>query len=94
MDTLASKRFWVSGGRLQDQEIAGWLKRRIAQCRQGGEIDIPDDVPIFELDIDSIEAVLISADLEDLLGREISPDLLYVYPTIAELSNHLAEPCS
>ena len=76
---------------MQAVEIAQWLRQRIARCREGVDSDIPDDVPIFELDVDSVEAVLISADLEDLLGREITPDLLFNFPTIAELSGHLAD---
>ena len=76
---------------MQAADIADWLKQRIAACRKDGTGDISYDVPIFELDVDSIEAVLISADLEDMLGRAITPDLLFVFPTIAELSQHLAD---
>ncbi|MGE0666976.1 MAG: acyl carrier protein [Sphingomonadales bacterium] len=76
---------------MQASDIAEWLRQRIARCREDNDADIPDDVPIFELDIDSVEAVLISADLEELLGREISPDLLFNFPTISELSGQLAE---
>lgn len=39
--------------------------------------------------LDSAEAVRMVGDLEDFLGRRLSPSLPYKYPTIEALSQHL-----
>jgi hypothetical protein len=37
-----------------------------------------------------MQAVALSGKLEEWLGRRLSPTLIYNYPTIAALANHLA----
>lgn len=57
------------------------------------------DVPPTSIDItmpfqyfnqDSVKALVTLKELEALLGRELSPTLVWNYPTIQELANHLA----
>ena len=43
------------------------------------------------LGLDSANSVFLIVELEDRLGLELSPDLLFEYPTIRELARHLAE---
>jgi acyl carrier protein len=43
------------------------------------------------LGVDSAMAVYLVMELEDWLGMELAPDVVYEYPTAAELSKYLAE---
>jgi acyl carrier protein len=42
------------------------------------------------LGLDSANSVFLIVELEDWLGLELTPDLLFEYPTIGELARHLA----
>jgi len=75
------------------QEIRTWLISRIAE-RTGTE---PQEIGVWEpftvFGLVSKDAVGIAAELEDWLGRRFSPNLLYDYPSIGVLTQHLtAQP--
>jgi acyl carrier protein len=42
------------------------------------------------LGLDSANSVFLIVELEDWLGLELTPDLLFEHPTIGELARHLA----
>ena len=72
-------------------KIQDWL---VAQISQGlgvslQEIDIQE--PFASYGLDSVRAVRLSAQLEDWLGYKLTPTLVYDYPTIASLSQYLAQ---
>ncbi len=72
-------------------EIEAWLRERLAQelgC-DFREIDPTLDFSAFSLD--SLKAVRLAGELEDWLGRPISPTLVWDYPTIARAARHLGE---
>lgn len=46
--------------------------------------------PFNRYGLDSSAAVVLAGDLEDWLGRKIEPNLLYNYPTIEALVQHLS----
>lgn len=72
------------------QAIQSWLVTRIAE-EFGLDPDAIDPNAAFdELGIASRDAVTLSGDLEDHLGRKLSPTLLWEYPSIAQLAEHLA----
>ena len=52
------------------------------------EVDVA--VPFDEFGLDSEVVVELTGELEDFLGRRLSPTLAFEYPTIEELSQHLA----
>ncbi|MBD2580663.1 type I polyketide synthase [Oscillatoria sp. FACHB-1406] len=71
-------------------KIQAWLIENIA-ARLGFsplEIDSRESFAVYGLD--SVQAVRLTADLEDFLGRKLSPTLAYDYPTIEELSQYLS----
>ncbi len=71
------------------EEIEKWLVARIAE-RLGistQEIDIQQ--PLVEYGLSSLAAVGISGELQELLGRSLSPTLLYDYSTIESLALYL-----
>jgi acyl transferase domain-containing protein/acyl-CoA synthetase (AMP-forming)/AMP-acid ligase II/acetylornithine/succinyldiaminopimelate/putrescine aminotransferase/predicted amino acid dehydrogenase/acyl carrier protein len=53
-----------------------------------GQIDPSQTFASYGLD--STDAVAIAVEMEELLGRELSPTLSWDYPTIDELASHLA----
>ena len=70
--------------------ISDWLAAKLAG---------PLGVPAFEVDptrpfatfgLGSLRAIALAGELEDWLGRPLSPTLLYEYPTVEALSRHLA----
>ena len=71
-------------------QIQNWLVKYLAK-----ELEItPDEVhvtiPFDDYGLDSYTAVGMSGDLEDWLGCELDPTLLYDYPTIDTRARYLA----
>jgi acyl carrier protein len=82
------------GGSPDAGAIATWLRTRLAE-RLGlfpDEIDIDEEFANYGLN--SIEAVNLSGDLENFLGRRLPPTLLWDYPTIGAIADYLAEDTS
>ena len=71
-------------------EIQAWIVAYIADLLEvdGEEIDVT--IPFDRYGLDSSAAVGLTGDLEDWLGREINPTLLYDYPTVEALVQHLS----
>ncbi|MDF5730186.1 MAG: type I polyketide synthase, partial [Rhizonema sp. PD38] len=70
------------------EAIEAWLISKIrAQLASSEEIDIRQ--PLVQYGLSSLAAVGISGDLQEWLGREISPTILYDYPTIESLAQYL-----
>ncbi len=55
---------------------------------QAEEVEM--NLPFDRYGLDSSAAVGMTGDMEDWLGLELDPTLLYDYPTIAALAQHLA----
>lgn len=71
--------------------IQTWLQEQIADKLKSHAADIDIHAPFEQFGLDSLALVSISGDLEDWLGESVNPTLLYGYPTIAALADHLAE---
>jgi len=72
-------------------EIQNWLIIQISKQLgvESDEIDIRE--PLDSYGLDSAQAILIAGKAEKLLGYQISPVLIWHYPTIEQLSQRLAE---
>ncbi|MFA6110075.1 MAG: AMP-binding protein, partial [Candidatus Latescibacterota bacterium] len=73
-------------------QVESWLIDRLA-----GRLGLaPDQLevgrPLAEYDLDSLAAVRLSGELGEWLGRELSPTLVYDYPTIRALAQYLTGP--
>ena len=73
------------------QQISKFLVEKIAKSYDAATTEIDVNEPLVDYGLDSLEAVNISNDLAKLIGRKISPTLVYDYPTIAQIASHLAE---
>jgi acyl carrier protein len=51
---------------------------------------IDTEMTFARMGLDSANSVFLIVELEDWLGLELTPDLLFEHPTICELARHLA----
>ncbi|MCK9460908.1 MAG: acyl carrier protein [Proteobacteria bacterium] len=72
-------------------EVRVWLKARVAVRLGMMPEEVPADQPVTRLGVDSTEAVVISGELQEWLGRRVAPTALWDHPTIDALAEHLAE---
>lgn len=72
------------------EAIEDWLIAKISeQLASAQEIDTQQ--PLVNYGLNSLAAVSISGELQEWLGREVSPTLLYDYPTIESLARYLGQ---
>ena len=74
---------------LNQTQLQTWLQTHVAELldRKPDEIDI--DRPLGEQGLDSVDAVGLTGELEDLLGLELDPTLAFEHPSISALVKHL-----
>lgn len=72
------------------EAIQGWLIDKLAEVLEiePNQIDVRQDFE--EYGLGSAEAINLSGDLEDFLGRRLPPTLLWDYQNIEAVANHLA----
>jgi acyl transferase domain-containing protein/acyl-CoA synthetase (AMP-forming)/AMP-acid ligase II/pimeloyl-ACP methyl ester carboxylesterase len=75
----------------QENQIQNWLIDNLAQRLNipASEIDINE--PFASSGLNSVDAVSLSADLEDWLKIKLSPTIVFDYPNIAELAAYLGQ---
>ena len=71
--------------------IQHWLSTQVAEQLGLVSQDIDAHAPFSAYGLDSITGVSLAGDLEEWLGISLSPTLLWDYPTVATLSQYLAE---
>lgn len=75
---------------MNSEELAQWMTRYIAKGLKIQASSIRPDVVLSDYGVDSVFAVLLSGELADLTGLDIAPNILYEFPTVGQLSDHLA----
>ncbi|RCJ25062.1 phosphopantetheine-binding protein [Nostoc sp. ATCC 43529] len=73
-----------------ETEIQNWLVSYIAELLEVDLDKIDITIPFDRYGLDSSAAMELSGELEDWLGRELAPTLLYDYPTIEALAKNLS----
>ena len=71
-------------------KIQDWLVTHVAQALKVNANRIDRRAPFAQYGMDSAQAISLSADLEDWLGRSLVPTIVYDYPTIEALAHYLA----
>ncbi|MER5769820.1 acyl carrier protein [Streptomyces sp. NPDC001985] len=70
------------------EELRAWLTERVAEyARYDGEIR--HEVPFAEYGLDSVYALAMCGDIEDHLGIEADPTIMWDHPTIVSLADAL-----
>src|SRR2546423_13861907 len=74
-----------------EEAIRTWLVENIASVvnMDPGQIDVHQTFDNYGLD--SLQAVSLSGDLENWLSTEISPTVVWDYPTVEQLARYLSE---
>ncbi|MFP4100771.1 acyl carrier protein [Coleofasciculus sp.] len=72
-------------------EIQAWMVSYLAELLEVRPNQVKVTIPFDQYGLDSSAAVGMTGDLEDWVGRKIDPTLLYDYPTVKDLAQHLAE---
>ncbi|NES00531.1 MAG: acyl carrier protein [Symploca sp. SIO1B1] len=72
-------------------EIQNWLVSYLTGFLEIDPDEVDPTIPFERYGLDSSTAVALTGDLEDWLGSELDPTLLYDYPTIETLAQHLAD---
>ena len=75
---------------LTEQEIQAWLISNISAVVEIEPQSIDIRKPLEYYGMDSMQAMHLSGDLADWLGRQLSPTVVWDYPTIELLASHLA----
>lgn len=73
-----------------DQSILSQLKKMVADHLKIDAENLDVNLPLATYGIDSIAAIQLSAIASELLQREISPLLIYEYPTLNALASYLS----
>lgn len=73
------------------EAILAWLTSYLAEILETDSKEIDIQVSFDQYGLDSGAAVGLTSDLEDWLKRDLSPTLLYDYPSIEVLSQYLAK---
>lgn len=73
------------------EEIQAWIVAYLADLMEVEPDEVDATLPFEQYGLDSAEAVELSGDLEDWLGRKLNPTLLYNYPTVEALAGQLAK---
>ncbi|MGH7097831.1 MAG: acyl carrier protein [Stellaceae bacterium] len=72
--------------------IRAWCLDHLARTLDLPEGEIDPQAEFARLGIDSASAVHFLVALEEWLGRELAPEVIVDYPTVAALAHHLAVP--
>lgn len=73
-----------------EEEIRNWLVTQVAAELAVAPSQVNVRVPLTQLGLDSMTAVMLSGDLEEWLGITLPPGLVSDYGTIEALARHLA----
>ena len=92
LDKLRGKKHEVmqATGPITEAGLQEWLVTQIAALAKIQAEDVDVDRPFAEFGMDSMQLFQLSGDLQKYLGREVSEIVAWDYPTIAQLSKHLA----
>lgn len=71
-------------------QVEAWLTERVAEALGLPASDIDPDTPFGFYGLDSLAAVAISGELEELAGFMPPPTLLLDHPTIAAVAGFVA----
>jgi len=75
----------------REEAIQDWLVTRLAEWLAIDAKEISLQEPFANFGLSSVAAVSLAGELEDWLGVEVSPILVYEYPTIETLAHYLAQ---
>ena len=73
-----------------EEAIREWLMDQLSKTLKTARDRLDTDAPFARYGLNSLDAVTLVMDLEEQLGIELPPTLLWDYPTINKCAAHLA----
>jgi acyl carrier protein len=70
--------------------IRDWCVKYLARTLDLPEEQIEPDVKFARLGLDSANSVYLTVEIEEWLGLELTPELIFDHPTISDLARYLA----
>lgn len=70
-------------------EVRHWIAAYLADLLEIDEDEVDTSIPFDRYGLDSSAAIGMTGEIEDWLGVEIDPTVIYDYPTVDALSSHL-----
>jgi acyl carrier protein len=80
----------MSGKPASADTIQAWLVSKLSEGLEIELREIDPREPFASYGLGSTEAVSLTGELAEWLGRKLSPEWVYKYPAIISLSRHLA----
>ncbi|MBE9035924.1 acyl-CoA-binding protein [aff. Roholtiella sp. LEGE 12411] len=81
----------VNKGLLKAADIQNWLISYLAELLEMQPDEIEVEIPFERYGLSSAEGTVLIGDIEAWVGYELAPTLVYEYPTIEALAQHIAE---
>jgi acyl carrier protein len=75
---------------MTESDIREWCIAYMTRTVDDPATVVAADVTFAEMGLDSATAAYFIVELEEWLGCELAPELVFDYPTIAELARHIA----
>lgn len=75
---------------VSSEDIEDWIVAYISRLLEISPDELDPTIPFDQYGLDSSAAIGLTGELEDWLEVEIEPTLLYDYPTVVTLAEHLS----
>ncbi len=72
-----------------ESEICDWCLDYMRRTLDDPAVVVAPDAPFAQMGLDSATSAYFIVELEEWLGIELEPELVFDYPTIAELARHI-----
>ncbi|HEY1796398.1 MAG TPA: acyl carrier protein [Stellaceae bacterium] len=76
---------------MTESEISDWCIDCLRRMIDAPLAAIEPEATFAQMGLDSATSVYFVVELEDWLGRELEPEIVGEYPTVAQLARHLAD---
>jgi acyl carrier protein len=73
-----------------EADISDWCIACLRRMIDAPIVAIEPDATFAQMGLDSATSVYFVVELEEWLGRELEPEIVGEYPTVAQLAHHLA----
>jgi acyl carrier protein len=74
-----------------ESDIRDWCIDYLRKTVDNPSVAIGPDASFAELGLDSATSAYFIVELEEWVGVELEPELVFDYPTIADLARHIVE---
>ena len=80
----------MAPGEASEADISEWCIVYLRRTVDDPAIAVTADATFAQMGLDSATAAYFIVELEDWLGQELAPELVFDHPTIAALARHIA----